>query len=75
MEHDSSDSLPSIVGEIIIPEQTTPSDLAALLRQKNFTIIADLMRLRVYKTVNEPLDFEIISEVARKYGFIAKRVV
>ncbi len=65
--------VPPIVGEIIIPEQTSVSQLAALLGQKAFQIIADVMELGVFATVKQPLDFKIISSVARKYGFIAKR--
>ena len=35
-------------------------------------IIADVMQLGFFVTA-KPLDFKIISSVARKYGFIAKR--
>jgi len=64
---------PPIVGELVIPEQTTVSDLARLLSEKPFRIIADLMGLGVYATVEQALDFKTISSVARKYGFVAKR--
>jgi hypothetical protein len=43
------------------------------LSQKPFQIVADVMQLGVFATVKQTLDFEIISRVARKYGFIAKR--
>ena len=65
--------LPPIVGELVIPRQTTVSNLARLLKQKPFQIIADLMGLGVFATTNQILDFEAVSSVARKYGFIAKR--
>jgi len=64
--------LPPLVGEIVIPEQTSASQLAALLGQKASEIIADVMQLGFFVTA-KPLDFKIISSVARKYGFIAKR--
>src|SRR6266487_918101 len=60
--------LPSIVGEIVIPEQTSVSQLAAILGKKPFQIIADVMELGVFANVKQPLDFKIISSVARKYG-------
>ena len=66
--------LPPIVGELVIPKPTTVSDLARLLNQKPFQIIADLIGLGVFANVKQTLDFEVISKVARKYGFIAKRV-
>src|SRR6266481_3777332 len=37
--------LPKIVGEIVITEQTSVSQLAALLGQKPFQIVADVMEL------------------------------
>jgi hypothetical protein len=64
---------PPIVGELVIPEQTSVLDLAKMLGQKPFKIIADVMQLGGYVTVEQILDFNIISSVARKYGFIAKR--
>jgi hypothetical protein len=65
--------LPPIVGEVIIPASTSTAQLAALLGQKPFTIIADVMQLGFFVSANQLLDFEIISSVARKYGFIANR--
>ena len=64
---------PPVKGEIIIPAQTTVSHLAALLSQKPFLIIADLMQMGVFANVWQLLGFETISRVARKYGFIAKK--
>jgi hypothetical protein len=65
--------LPPIVGELVIPEQTSVSDLARLLSQKPFQIVADLMQFGIFATFKQTLDFQTISSVARKYGFIAKR--
>jgi hypothetical protein len=65
--------LPPVIGELVIPEQTSVLDLGRLLNQKPFRIIADLMQFGVFATVKQTLDFEVISSVARKYGFIAKR--
>ena len=62
-----------VKGEIIIPAQTTVSHLAALLSQKPFMIVADLMQMGVFANAWQLLGFETISRVARKYGFIAKK--
>ena len=67
------DPLPPVKGEIIIPAQTTVSQLAALLSRKPFRIIADLIQMGVFANVWQLLGFEAISRVARKYGFIAKK--
>ena len=70
-----SASLLPIPSEMTVPEQMTVAELAAVLNQKPFQIIADLMQIGVFATVNHILDFETILKVIRKYGFIAKRVV
>ena len=51
----------------------TVSELAASLTQKPFQIIADLMELGVFANVKDEVDFDTISKIVRKYGFIAKR--
>jgi len=63
--------LPPVTAELVIPDQTTVSQLAALLGQKPFNIIADVMQLGVFAFVDQVLDFKTISSVARKYGYLA----
>jgi Translation initiation factor IF-2, N-terminal region len=67
--------LPPITGEMTVPAQMTVSELAAALSQNPFRIIADLMGLNIFVTLEHQLDFDLISRVARKYGFTAKRAV
>jgi hypothetical protein len=68
-------TLPPIVGEMVIPEQTSVSQLAVLLGQKPFKIVAEVLHLGFFVSAKQPLSFEIISSVVRKYGFIAKREI
>jgi hypothetical protein len=42
-----------------------------MVGQKPFQIVADLMMLGFF--LNEELNFETISTIARKYGYLAKR--
>ena len=65
--------LPPIVGELVIPEQTTVGELAALLDQTKFQIHADLLGLGVSLNSKQTPEYEIITKVARLHGFIAKR--
>lgn len=65
--------LPPVVGEMVIPEQTTVGELAALLDQTKFQIHVDLLRLGVSLDSNQTPDYEIITRVARIHGYIAKR--
>lgn len=65
---------PPVTGEILVAGSTTPKQLAELLGQKPFKIIADLMELGVFATVNQVVGFEAISKVARRYGYLAKKL-
>src|SRR5437764_9738213 len=51
-------ALPPVKGEIVIPPVTTVSQLAALLAQKPFQIIADLLEMGVFANVSFLLEFE-----------------
>ena len=66
-------ALPPVIGEMTVPAGMTISELAASLTQKPFQIIADLMELGVFANVKDEVDFDTISKIVRKYGFIAKR--
>src|SRR5215475_9741818 len=48
---DASSLLPPITGEILVSQPITVGELAKLLSQKPFMIIADLMMLGVFATV------------------------
>jgi translation initiation factor IF-2 len=66
--------LPSIIGELAVPDRMKVGDLAAVLKKKPFQIIADLMEIGLFVNVKQRVDFESISKVVRKYGYTAKRV-
>lgn len=61
-----------VVGELFVSERTTVRELAVLLGQKEFHIIADLLELCVVAKVDEPLPFDIIARLLLKHGYIAK---
>lgn len=60
-------------GELLIPGPANASQLAALLGQETSRILADAMLLGVFATPSQTLSFEVISKIARKYGFSAKK--
>jgi|SRR5271165_4160142 len=64
---------PPIKGDILVSENSSPRELAALLGQKPFKIIADLIKLGVFAGAKQPLDFEAIRKVALKYGWTARK--
>ena len=49
-------------------------DHADQLKQKPFKIIADLMELGTFANLNQPLSFQTVCQVVRKYGYTAKRL-
>ena len=64
---------PAMKGDLFVSDHTTVRELAALLGQKAFQIIADAMQLGIFATVNQSLGFKAISQIAKKYGYAAKR--
>ena len=53
----------------------TIRQLAAVLKQKPFKIMADMMELKVMVTLNQGISFDVIAKVARKYGFTVRKPV
>ena len=64
----------SDVVELEVPDQLSVAQLAGLLGENSADILFELIKLGIYKTISQPLDFETISLVLQKYGFLAKRV-
>jgi hypothetical protein len=64
---------PAMKGELLVSEHATVKELAALLGQKPFKILADAMQLGLFVTINQPLGFKAIFQIAAKYGYTAKR--
>jgi hypothetical protein len=64
----------AIKGDLFVSDDTTVKELAALLGEKDFQIIADAMQLGIFATVNQSLGFKAISQIAEKYGYAAKKI-
>jgi translation initiation factor IF-2 len=62
-------SLPSDALVITIKPPIIVRALAEALKQKPFTIIAELMKLRVMATVNQSIDEKIAAQIAAHYGY------
>ena len=59
--------------QLKVSEQTSVADLAKLLGQKPAQIMTDLMFLGVFATIKQFVSFEVVRQVARKYGYTVKR--
>ena len=53
----------------LIEGQISVRDLAAVLELKPFQVIADLMGLGVFATVNQEISRDLATQVARKHGY------
>jgi len=69
----SSTESPPVTGAIVVREGISVGEFAALLGQKPFKIIADLMELGIFASLKQVVDFETMRRLARKYGYEAKR--
>ena len=58
---------------IQVPEKATLADIAPLLHQSPPKLIADLFLMGVFASTQQNLSFEIVSKLAHKYGYVAKR--
>jgi hypothetical protein len=65
--------LPPVIGEIVVSTPASIFQLAELLGQKPFRVVADLVQFGIFAGVTQLLYFETISRIARKYGFIARQ--
>ena len=66
-----SGPLPLLTRQVFIAPDTSVKKLAALLGQKPFKIICDLVQLGTFATIYDVLEFKVISMVARMNGFTA----
>jgi len=62
-------SLPPITGEMAIGDRLTIHELAALLKQTPYQIVADLMEFGVFARLEDQVGFGFLTKVLRKYGF------
>lgn len=64
---------PQVLGELRIPAHATVLAVARLLKKKPVQIVLDLMEVGVFASITQEVGFETIAELARRYGYIAKR--
>jgi translation initiation factor IF-2 len=64
---------PATLVELEVSEELSVAQLAGLLGENSADILFELIKLGIYLTIDEQLDFETISLVLHQYGFLAKR--
>lgn len=60
---------------IFVPDYIELQELAEMLGLKPFKIVADVLRLGIFKHADEMIDFSTAATVAKKRGYIAERLM
>jgi hypothetical protein len=69
------DSLSPITRRVTLPEKDSVGYLAEITGQELWTVIDELVRLRLSLRVNRSLDFDDATKLLRRYGIAADRAV
>jgi translation initiation factor IF-2 len=59
---------------IFVPDYIEVGELAGLLGLKPFKVVAELIKLGIFKHADELIEFSLAGTIAQKYGFSAEKV-
>ena len=65
---DSEDDTDKVIH---VPDPVVVKELAAALKVKPFKVVADLMQLRLFKTPDELISFEVAEIISQWHGYKA----
>src|SRR5262249_7049358 len=65
--------LPPVTGEMVVGDQMSTYQLATLLKQTPYQILADLIEVGAFVRLEDQINFVLITKVLRKYGLAAKK--
>jgi len=60
---------------IFVPDYIEIRDLAELLGVKPFKVVAQVLKLRIFKHADEFIDFSTAATIAQQHGFIAEKLL
>ncbi len=61
-------------GRIFLPDYIEVKELASLLGLKPFTLVADLLELKIFRHADQMIDFATAARVTKSHGVIAERL-
>lgn len=61
------------IQEVVISDKISIGEIALLVGEKPFKIIADLLKLGDFVSMNEEVSFDTAARLLIQYGFVAKR--
>ena len=59
---------------VFVPDYLEIRELAKLLELKPFNIVADLLKLGIFKHADELIDFSTAATVGKTHGFVVERI-
>jgi len=60
---------------IFLWDYVTIRELAELIEQKPFKVVAEVLSMRVFKHADDFITFDTAQKIARTYGFTARRFI
>ena len=60
---------------IFVPDYIEVRELAELLEVKPFQVVAELLKLRVFKHADEFIDFSTAAKIALMHGFVVEKLL
>jgi translation initiation factor IF-2 len=60
---------------IFVPNYIEVRDLAELLGVKPFSVVAELLQLRIFKHADELIDFSTAAILGNKHGFVVEPLI
>ena len=60
---------------IYVPDYISVKELAGLMGQKPFKVVADVLELGIFKQADDLIDFPTAATIATKHGYVAGRIL
>lgn len=60
---------------IYVPDYISVKELAGLMGQKPFKVVADVLELGIFKHADDLIDFPTAATIATKHGYVAGRIL
>jgi hypothetical protein len=58
-----------------VPDYISVKELAGLMGQKPFKVVADVLELGIFKHADDLIDFPTAATIATKHGYVAGRIL
>ena len=60
---------------ILLPDYIEVKELAQLLGLKPFKVVADVLKLKIFKHADDLIDFSTAAKISNKHGYTVERIL